>query len=331
MVSIQDFDNILQTFNIKAKCVNYQQANHYFCYDLMLEPRSKVKDVAKWGEELSLSLKACNKPNVKILHSQGLVRLEFASPQTQVLNLFDCFTNQNISVGGIPCLLGQGIDGQNVWMELTQNPHMIVAGTTGSGKSTLLHTIIANLLNYSDALLYLADPKGIEFFEYDRKIDNLAIGYSYEEVVGMLDALLNIMEERYSKIRQGTKPSQFKHIVLIIDEFADLIMQDKDDLFYHRLCRLAQKCRAAKINIILSTQRPSTNFIKGAIKANFPARIACRVATHVDSKVILDATGAENLLGNGDALIRDNFRFLERFQVAYTTPTEVCKYFGRPI
>jgi S-DNA-T family DNA segregation ATPase FtsK/SpoIIIE len=117
-------------------------------------------------------------------------------------------------------------------------------------------------------------------------------------------------------------------MVVIIDEFADLIMQDKEDQFYVALCRLAQKCRAARIHIILATQRPSVNIINGSIKANFPARIACKVASHVDSKVILDTSGAENLLGKGDALIRDNFRHLERFQVAYTTAQEVCSYFG---
>jgi S-DNA-T family DNA segregation ATPase FtsK/SpoIIIE len=91
---------------------------------------------------------------------------------------------------------------------------------------------------------------------------------------------------------------------------------------------LAQKCRAAKIHIILATQRPSVNVISGTIKANFPARIACRVASHVDSKVILDSSGAENLLGKGDAMLRDNTRFLERFQVAYTDANEVCSIFG---
>jgi S-DNA-T family DNA segregation ATPase FtsK/SpoIIIE len=81
--------------------------------------------------------------------------------------------------------------------------------------------------------------------------------------------------------------------------------------------------------IILATQRPSVNIVSGSIKANFPARIACRLPSHVDSKVILDSTGAENLLGKGDALLRDNFRHMERFQIAYTTPQEVSKYFGK--
>jgi S-DNA-T family DNA segregation ATPase FtsK/SpoIIIE len=129
-------------------------------------------------------------------------------------------------------------------------------------------------------------------------------------------------------IRNGCLASRLPYLVLIIDEFADLIMQDIGDEFYTKLCRLAQKCRAARISIVLSTQRPSVNIINGSIKANFPARISCRVASQIDSKVIIDAGGAENLLGKGDALIKDNFRYLERFQIAYTTANEVCKYFG---
>jgi S-DNA-T family DNA segregation ATPase FtsK/SpoIIIE len=143
-----------------------------------------------------------------------------------------------------------------------------------------------------------------------------------------LDMLIDTMEERYAMMRSGKPVTDFPYILFMVDEFADLIMQDKDDLFFMKLCRLAQKCRAARISIILSTQRPSVNIINGAIKANFPARIACKVASHVDSKVILDVTGAENLLGKGDALLRDNFRHMERFQVAYTDAAEVSKFFG---
>ena len=136
------------------------------------------------------------------------------------------------------------------------------------------------------------------------------------------------MERRYELLRSGLDAVNLPNVVLIVDEFADLIIQDKDNQFYTKLCKLAQKCRAAKINIILATQRPSVDIINGTIKANFAARIACRVASHVDSKVILDASGAENLIGNGDALLRDGTRYLERFQVAYTDAHEVCNIFG---
>jgi len=325
---VQDFNKILRNFNIQASCINYQSIDNYFFYDLTLKPQAKVKDINKFVDEISLALRSPSKPNVRILHQEGIVRLEFAAPRTKVLNLFDYFTNTDIPSGDLICLLGQSLSGQRMWVDLAQNPHLIVSGTTGSGKSTLLHNLIANLFNYNKVKLFLVDPKSVEFIEYDKKISNdINVSYSYHEALDVVDMLIETMEFRYSMMHDNIKQS-FPPIVLIVDEFADLIMQDSNNEFYGKLCKLAQKCRAAKIHIVLATQRPSVNIINGTIKANFPARIACRVASHIDSKVVLDAVGAENLMGKGDALLRDNFRSLERFQIAYTDATEVCKYFG---
>lgn len=330
MENIQNFNTILDNFKIKASCVDFKQIDNYFFYDLRLNPNAKVKDIQKFSDEISLALKTPCKPSVKIIHNLGVVRLEFIAPRTSPLKLFDYFTNKHIPKVELPCLLGQRVDGNKVWMDLADNPHMIIAGTTGSGKSTLVHNIIANLFNYNDVKLILADPKSIEFAEYEKRIKspNLEVVYSYTDTLTILDDLLHVMEARYKDISMGLDAKMLQNIVFIIDEFADLIMQDASGAFYNKLCRLAQKCRASKIHLILSTQRPSANIIDGTIKANFPARIACRVASHVDSKVILDSSGAENLLGKGDALLRDNFRYLERFQVAYTDAKEVCNYFG---
>lgn len=329
MENIENFNKILKDFNIGAVCINYQLIDNYFFYDLKLHSNTKVKDIGKYIDEIALLLKSSSKPNIKILHSLGIVRLEFAQPRINNLYLFDYFTNDNLPKAEVLCLLGQSISGEKIWMDLAQNPHMIIAGTTGSGKSTLLHNIIANVINYSNAKLFLLDPKNIEFSEYENNlIKNVKVGHSYEDSIQTLDLLINVMEDRYKMIRSGMAHSQLPYIVLIIDEFADLILQDKDYAFYNKLCQLAQKCRAAKISIILSTQRPSVDIIKGSIKANFPVRIACKVSSHVDSKIILDSVGAENLLGKGDALIKDNSRHLERFQVAYTSAEEICRYFG---
>lgn len=328
MEPVQQFNSILKSFKIKAECVSYHKSDNYTYYDLRLMPNCKVKDVQRYSDEISLALKTPCKPSVKILHEQGVVRLEFASPRTGTLNLFDYFTNTDIPSGEIRCLLGQTVDGRHMWMDLAANPHMIVSGTTGSGKSVLLHNIIANLLNYNDVELTVVDPKRVEFSEYKNRISNMRVLYTYDEAVVLLLGLIKDMEFRYELMRKGKPASQLKSKVVIIDEFADLIMQDTSNIFYESLCRLAQKCRAAKIHLILSTQRPSVDIINGTIKANFPARIACRVSSHVDSKVILDAPGAENLLGKGDALVRDASRFMERFQIAFTTAKQVCEYFG---
>lgn len=320
-------NQILSSFNIHANCIAANQSDGYTFFDLRLFPDAKVKEIQRYSDELSLALRAPCKPSFKVLHEQGIVRIEFATPRSKPLNLFDFFTNDNIPAGDLICLLGQTVDGQKMWMDLLQNPHMLIAGTTGSGKSTLLHTIIANMYNYNDVDMYLFDPKRIEFGPYE-KMRNTQVYHNYDDTLEILSNIIDLMEDRYDKLRSGWETKNLKPILIIIDEFADLIMQDKNDLFYLKLCRLAQKCRAARISIVLSTQRPSVNIINGAIKANFPARIACKVASHVDSKVVLDTSGAENLLGKGDALLRDNFRHMERFQVAYTTATEVCSYFG---
>lgn len=323
------FNQILNSFKINATCLDAKQVDNYVYYDLRLHAHAKVKELHRYSDEISLALRKPCKPSIKVLHEQGIVRLEWALPSDKPLKLFDLFTNDDVPTGGLVSLLGQTVDGKQVWMDLAQNPHMIIAGTTGSGKSTLLHNIIGNLFNYNDCFMYLVDPKNIEFHEYEDRIrQGVHVSYTYDDALFIVQSLIETMEERYRLMRDGSPVDSFPYIVLMIDEFADLIMQDKEFQFFDKLCRLAQKCRAARISIILSTQRPSVNIINGSIKANFPARIACKVASHVDSKVVLDSSGAENLLGKGDALLRDNFRHMERFQVAYTTATEVCNYFG---
>lgn len=328
MIAIKDFNQILKAFKINATCVNFGQQGNYFHYDLTMGANGRVKDFQKFSDEISLALKASGKPRIKIMSTEGIVRLEFATPRKGSLKLFDYFTNKAVPFGELTCLLGQGVDGNKVWMDLAQNPHMIIAGTTGSGKSILLHNIIANLLNYNDVNITLIDPKSVEFYPYNNKFENIKVLHSYNESLLKIQDMIEVMEARYLLMKNGYNSTSFKKIVIIIDEFSDLIMQDQDYVFYTALCRLAQKCRAAKMHIVLATQRPSVNIIDGTIKANFPARIACRVASHVDSKVILDASGAEHLIGKGDAMIRDSVRNLERFQIAYTDATEVCSMFG---
>lgn len=324
---VQKFNNTLQAFKIKATCISYKRENNYFYFDIKLHPNAKVKDIQKYNDEISLMLKTTSKPRIKILHELGIVRLEFALLQNEPVKLFDLFSNEDIPNGEINCLLGQTVDGKKMWMDLATNPHLLISGTTGSGKSILLHNLIANLLNYNNTELYLIDPKRIEFSDYEKHFNKIHVYYTYNEALNLIKSALNVMEFRYDLIRYNQNV-KLKPIVIIIDEFADLIMQDKEDEFYENLCRLAQKCRAAKMHLIISTQRPSVNIINGTIKANFPARIACKVASRIDSKVILDSNGAENLLGKGDALVKDNFRNLERFQVAYTSAQEICNYFG---
>jgi DNA segregation ATPase FtsK/SpoIIIE, S-DNA-T family len=325
---IENLNSILKIFKIKASCVNYQCNNNYFYYDLLLNSNTRVKDIHKFINEITLKLRSDALPIIKVMHSLGVVRLEFINKNKNILNLFDYFTNDNLPCGNLICLLGKSVDGNPVWMNLEDNPHMIVAGTTGSGKSVLLHNIIANLLNYNDVEINLIDPKQIEFCYYENKIKNIKVLSTYKDALIYFSSLIDKMNQRYTLIRNGYSVKNMKPIITIFDEFADLMAEDNNNILHNMLCSLSQKCRAARMYLILSTQRPSVNIINGVIKANFPARIACRVTNHFDSKVILDSIGAENLQGRGDALLKDNSRSLDRFQIAYTSAKEVCKYFG---
>lgn len=329
MKEVQKLNEVLKSFKINATCLDFKVIDNYSFYDIRLGTSGKVKDLQKYADEISLQLRTPAKPSIKVLTQLGVVRLEFANAENKKMDLFDYFTNTDVPIGGLVCLLGQAVDGSPTWMDLAQNPHMIISGTTGSGKSVLLHNIIANLYNYNEVKLFLMDPKNIEFSNYDGKLRGATVSHSYDECMGVLNTLVCTMNERYEMLKAGEDITQLPYIVCIIDEFADLIMQDTDKQFYNSLCMLAQKSRAARIHLILATQRPSVNVINGTIKANFPARIACRVASHTDSRVVLDSVGAENLRGKGDALLKDNFRASARFQVAYTNAEEVCKYFGR--
>lgn len=329
MDKIQQINSIFRSYKILAACKDYKEANNYCYYDVTLEPRARVKDIERYSTEIGLALKKYGKPSIKLLSELGIVRLEFFQNNSYIINLFDYFYKIKPPEGNLQCLMGQNIQGDRLWLDLTTSPHMLVSGTTGSGKSTILHTIIANLLNYYDTKIYLMDPKNIEFCEYPEFIKNdLYLASTYNTCLSMLENLCAIMESRYELLRQKNCPENLPYIVIVIDEFADLILQDINFEFYNLLCKLSQKCRAAKMHIVLATQRPSVDVISGTIKSNFPVRIACKVASGVDSKVILDVGGAENLFGKGDTIIKNNLGVLERFQAAYSSPEEIKKYFG---
>ena len=325
MASETTFNEILRSYKIKARCVSSNDTNSYMSFDVALEAGGKVRDLTKYADEISLRLKSYTKPTVKVLHNEGVVRVGFAKKRIGRLELFNLLTKKN---DGLNCILGETIDGSIMKMDLSLNPHMIISGTTGSGKSVLLHNIIANLLNNNSSKIVLLDPKNIEFDIYTN-VPNIYVKHSYLDCLTMISYLSKLMDHRYSLIARNVDVSRMPYITIIIDEFADLIMQDEDKQFYYHLCRLAQKCRAAKMHIILATQRPAVDVINGTIKANFPARIACRTSSVTDSRVILDCKGAENLLGKGDALLKDNTRNLERFQAAFTTPEEVYGRFNK--
>lgn len=328
-MKVRELNALFLAYKISAICLDYHESSNYCSYNVRLNARARIKDIEKFSSEIGLALRLPSKPSITLVPEDGTVRLEFFKKQGKRLDLFDMFTNDNLPAQGLFCLMGETIKGEKLWFDLAQAPHLLVAGTTGSGKSTVLHTILANMINYHRAKIYLMDPKNIEFGPYGDNIkSDLQVVSSYSDCLSMLDKLVQIMERRYELLRSGVEIERIPYSVLIIDEFSDLILQDVDKLFHEKLSKLAQKCRAARMHIILGTQRPSVDIISGSIKANFPARIACKTSSGVDSKVILDSVGAENLVGKGDAFLRLNGGALQRFQAAYTDHSEVCKMFG---
>jgi S-DNA-T family DNA segregation ATPase FtsK/SpoIIIE len=166
------------------------------------------------------------------------------------------------------------------------------------------------------------DPKGIDFATYEGQ-GNITIYNDFDDMSMMVGQLVDEMNDRYASIRDGN--DEFPYIVLVIDEFSDLLMQDTDKQLYKGIRVLAQKARAAKIHIIATTQRPSANILDGSLKANFPTRIACRVANAIDSRVILDESGAEKLPTHGLAILKQGGTAV-KFQVAFTNANEVVRY-----
>jgi S-DNA-T family DNA segregation ATPase FtsK/SpoIIIE len=262
----------------------------------------------------------------------------------------DKFVNNNFS---LPIAIGKKIDNENYVVDLATMPHLLMAGATGQGKSVGLNAILVSLLykkHPSQLKFVLVDPKKVELSIYKMiekhflaKLPNEeeSIITDTKKVVNTLNSLCIEMDQRYDLLKEAgvrnikeynekfiarkLNPQKGHHylpfIVLVVDEFADLIMTAGKEVEMP-IARLAQLARAIGIHLIIATQRPSVNVITGTIKANFPARIAFRVSAKVDSRTILDAGGAEQLVGKGDLLI-SNGSELVRVQCAFVDTPEV--------
>lgn len=343
-MNLDHINSALATMKINAACVNYSSHRHFAYYDLKLDPTCSISKIERRLRELSLVLQSKTIPILKVIPEKGIVRLQVALRSAETLpltpmlsatqiadtwrwaSLFDKDQNNNLvprkfTSGVIPLTIGETDEGQNLTIDLASHPHTLIAGTTGSGKSTLIHTIIQNInhLNDNDIRMIkvlISDPKGVDFQQYKERY---RVVTTYTDTIKMLKDVNSEMDTRYkfmAEIKVNELPHYYKRIVVIIDEVADLILQDKSKEFETLLIKIAQKSRAAGIHLIAATQRPSVDILTGVIKANFPARIACKVSSKVDSQVILDYPGAENLLGKGDAILRSPVLDQVRFQVA---------------
>lgn len=323
-----DYANkILQSFNLTARCINFKQVRNISIFDLKLPPGAKVRELRAYSEELALALRSKTLPLFRLDPIQGIVKMELVNTDSSRLDLLPNFLKKKLPAGNLPFYLGNATTGKDIWLDLVKCPHMIVAGATCSGKSTFLHTLIANAVCFNNVMIHILDTKNVEYNNYSEVFPQIKTFTDYDTIYYYMEALIGEMEHRYDFIqRHPEKIEHIPYLLLVIDEFADLIMQDRNKAFYKYLCMLSQKCRAARIHIVLATQRPSVEILSGAIKSNYPTRIAFRTASSVDSRIILDANGAELLAGNGDGLIRSYEHSLVRFQSPFTTPEEIQNY-----
>lgn len=334
-------NEILNGLKINGSCVEAKIYRHLAYFDIKLDHKhSIIRKLEQSTKEIALYLKSKTVPIVKLIPTKGIVRLHVALKDSCKIYLLNIIHNQKFPEMVFPLLLGEDDSGNKLWMDMSQNPHLLIAGGTGSGKSTLLHTMISNILllnalKYRNVILFLSDPKRVEFTEYNHPcLNNVVkkIVNSYEDTVSLLVNIEKLMDERYKQMHLKhmrsieENPNEFPLVMCIIDEVADLILQDKKNGQLQKLLvRIAQKGRAAGIFLTLATQRPSTDVLTGLIKANFPGRIACKTSSRKDSEIILDRSGAEALLGRGDALIQNMKNESTRFQTAYITPEDIIK------
>lgn len=317
---IENFNKTLFDFKINAKCVDFKELGPTSVYKIKLDPSTKIKKIESYNNEISISLKKSSNANFKYNFETGTVDMEFINFDKVKMESLSSLMSLSYPSSDmrIPILLGRDYYGLKFWFDLAESPHMIVAGSTGSGKTVALHNIIGNLLKWTNCDISIIDPKVFEFSKY-LKYNNIKVYSSYEDALQLLEKNIAYMEGVFNKLNSGTISNEIRPKIIIIDEYAELSLKDKSGSLYKNLCLLAQKCRAAKIHIILSTQRPSSKLIDGNIKANFPARLAFKVPSRIDSKIIIDSDGAENLLGKGDCFIINNSNLKKRLRASLSS------------
>jgi S-DNA-T family DNA segregation ATPase FtsK/SpoIIIE len=282
----------------------------------------KVGQINSLADDLALALAARSIRIEAPVPGKGYVGIEVPNAQVSIVSLRDVMESDTFAKLASPLRigLGQDVSGNAIAVDLAQMPHLLIAGTTGSGKSVCVNSIVTCLLlnNTPDQLrLLMVDPKRVELTGYNGIPHLLTpVIVDLDKVVGTLQWVTREMDGRYRKFAEigarnlvdynqqagsvGKEPIPF--IVVVIDELADLMLLAPDEI-ERTVCRLAQMARATGIHLLIATQRPSVDVVTGLIKANFPARVAFAVASSTDSRVILDSSGAERLLGRGDMLL----------------------------
>ncbi len=326
-------------------------------YEIIPAAGVRISRIKNLEDDIALSLAALGIRIIAPIPGKGTIGIEVPNAKKTVVSMKTLLASEKFQHNNfaLPIAIGKKIDNENFIVDLASMPHLLMAGATGQGKSVGLNAILVSLLykkHPSQLKFVLVDPKKVELSIYKAIEKHFlaklpgeedAIITDTKKVVHTLNALCIEMDNRYDLLKEAgcrnireynekfvarklnpEKGHQFlPFIVLVVDEFADLIMTAGKEVEMP-IARLAQLARAVGIHLIIATQRPSVNIITGTIKANFPARIAFKVSSKIDSRTILDAGGAEQLIGKGDMLISYNGE-LVRLQCAFVDTPEVDK------
>ena len=345
----------LENFGIKIDKVKATIGPTVTLYEIVPAPGVRISKIKNLEDDIALSLSALGIRIIAPIPGKGTIGIEVPNKDKKVVSMFSVIKSAKFqeSTYDIPVVLGKTIQDETFVIDLAKMPHLLVAGATGQGKSVGLNAIITSLLykkHPSELKLVLVDPKKVELTLYGKlerhflaKLpgEDDAIITDTHKVIYTLNSLCIEMDARYNLLRAAevrkiteyndkfihrklnpNKGHRFlPYIVVIIDEFADLIMTAGREI-ETPIARIAQLARAVGIHLVIATQRPTTNIITGVIKANFPARIAFRVTSMVDSRTIIDQPGANQLIGRGDMLVSTG-NDLIRVQCAFVDTPEI--------
>jgi S-DNA-T family DNA segregation ATPase FtsK/SpoIIIE len=349
-------EKTLESFKIEARVVEIQKGPVISMFEMELGPGIKVERVRSLEDDLAIALRARSVRIVAPIPGKNTIGIEVPNPMRENVRMKPLLHCREFVDGkfALPILLGRDSAGRPMITDLAKMPHLLVAGATGSGKSVCLNSVLVSLLytrTPEQVKLILIDPKMVELTQF-ANAPHLAcpVVSDMKRAPGILEWAITKMEERYQLLsRAGVRnvygwnklgvdglrpifgdrvdepefPRFLPFIVIVIDELADLMLQAAKEV-ENSITRLAAKSRAVGIHLIVATQRPSTNVITGLIKANLPTRIAFMVSSKIDSRVILDENGAEQLLGEGDMLLMSPAQTsLVRGQGTYLSDEEV--------
>jgi S-DNA-T family DNA segregation ATPase FtsK/SpoIIIE len=345
----------LENYNIKIQSIKATIGPTVTLYEIIPAPGVRISKIKNLEDDIALSLAALGIRIIAPIPGKGTIGIEVPNQNPDIVSMRTVVASEKFqnSKFDLPVVLGKTISNETYVFDLAKMPHLLMAGATGQGKSVGLNAVLASLLykkHPSQLKFVLVDPKKVEltlFNKIERHFlaklpgSDEAIITDNQKVINTLNSLCIEMDDRYEllknafvrnikeynakfiarKLNPENGHKYLPYIVLIIDEFADLIMTAGKEV-ETPIARLAQLARAIGIHLIIATQRPSTNIITGSIKANFPARIAFRVTSGIDSRTILDSGGGEQLIGRGDMLMSTGSDLI-RLQCAFVDTPEV--------